>query len=103
MNDKPEFHEAISAEGDTQHFSRDEVTRALLLYIPEDEAKEIAAELYSDAHVESGLMFDESLLSALERLSPDIALRVARLVVETPDEAIERRERFEALLRERPS
>lgn len=88
----------VSTESDAVHFTLEEVARALLVFVPESEANEIASELYRVDPEMSGAWFDENLFTALEMLSPEIADRVARLLKESQHETEERRKRFREML-----
>jgi hypothetical protein len=100
MSDSETFQgEFVAAEGDTMFFTQEEVAKALSLFVTEEEAVRIAAEMYATDPATSGIWFDENMYSALDRLSPELADRVMKLLNESPEQAADRRARFEAMLK----
>lgn len=82
-------------EGHRPCFSEDEVARASETFLPPEEARAFARELYAD---EAGFFLPEDALTALSLLSPDVAERVRSLLRETQEQANERIEEFRGRL-----
>lgn len=68
----------------TSLFRREEVTAALRLLVPAEEAHEIAEALYSEARKQGSTFFYGELLTALASLSESAADRVRSVSVAEP-------------------
>lgn len=82
-------------EGHRAIFTEDEVARAGEVFLPPDEARAFARELYED---EVGFFLPDDALTALSLLSAEVAERVRLLLRETRQQADARVEEFRGRL-----
>lgn len=85
----------VPDEGHRASFTEDEIARAGAVFLPSDEARAYARELYAEG---GGFFLPEDALSALSLLSTELAERVRGLLRETREQAQERMEEFRTRL-----
>jgi hypothetical protein len=85
----------VPDEGHRAYFTEAEIARAGAVFLPPDEARAYARELYAEG---GGFFLPEDALSALSLLSAELAERVRGLLRETPEQAQERMEEFRTRL-----
>lgn len=88
---RDQWHAIPDEEGHRPYFTEDEVARSGEVFLPANEARAFAHELYAE---ETGFFLPEDALSALALLSDEVAERVRLLLRETPEQASVRMAEF---------
>jgi hypothetical protein len=84
---RDQWSAAPDEDGHRPYFTEDEVARSGEVFLPPEEARAFARDLYGE---EGGFFLPEDALSALSLLSDELVERVRLLLRETHEQAVER-------------